>query len=80
MALAVTVLPATDLYLMGRDATHNLPRGLTVAHKLVEDGVLCSVTGVSVTIASPGRYVSLFSCPTATWTVRRSMPLRCARH
>jgi cytosine/creatinine deaminase len=41
--VAVTVLPATDLYLMGRDATHNTPRGLTVAHRLVEDGVLCSV-------------------------------------
>src|SRR5882724_9453754 len=41
--VAVTVLPATDLYLMGRDATHNSPRGLTVAHKLVENGVLCSV-------------------------------------
>src|SRR5258708_32420286 len=41
--VAVTVLPATDLYLMGRDATHNSPRGLTVAHKLVESGVLCSV-------------------------------------
>jgi cytosine deaminase len=41
--VAVTVLPATDLYLMGRDATHNSPRGLTVAHKLVEAGVLCSV-------------------------------------
>jgi cytosine deaminase len=41
--VAVTVLPATDLYLMGRDATHNVPRGLTVAHKLVEEGVLCSV-------------------------------------
>ena len=41
--VAVTVLPATDLYLMGRDATHNAPRGLTVAHKLVEGGVLCSV-------------------------------------
>src|SRR6195256_6120914 len=41
--VAVTVLPATDLYLMGRDATHNTPRGLTVAHKLVENGVLCSV-------------------------------------
>ena len=37
------MLPATDLYLMGRDATHNAPRGLTVAHKLVESGVLCSV-------------------------------------
>ena len=41
--VAVTVLPATDLYLMGRDATHNAPRGLTVAHKLVENGVVCSV-------------------------------------
>src|SRR5262245_34700841 len=41
--VAVTVLPATDLYLMGRDATHNVPRGLTFAHKLVESGVLCSV-------------------------------------
>jgi cytosine/creatinine deaminase len=41
--IAVTVLPATDLYLMGRDATHNTPRGLTLAHKLVENGVLCSV-------------------------------------
>ncbi len=41
--VAVTVLPATDLYLMGRDATHNAPRGLTLAHKLVERGVLCSV-------------------------------------
>ncbi len=41
--VAVTVLPATDLYLMGRDATHKAPRGLTVAHRLVESGVLCSV-------------------------------------
>lgn len=41
--VAVTVLPATDLYLMGREATHNAPRGLTLAHKLVGDGVLCSV-------------------------------------
>ncbi|MCC8965468.1 amidohydrolase family protein [Bradyrhizobium sp. Pear76] len=41
--VAVTVLPATDLYLMGRDATHNAPRGLTSAHRLVADGVLCSV-------------------------------------
>jgi cytosine deaminase len=41
--VAVTVLPATDLYLMGRDASHNVPRGLTAAHRLVADGVLCSV-------------------------------------
>jgi cytosine deaminase len=41
--VAVTVLPATDLYLMGREATHNTPRGMTAAHRLVQDGVLCSV-------------------------------------
>ncbi len=41
--VAVTVLPATDLYLMGREATHNTPRGLTAAHRLVQEGVLCSV-------------------------------------
>ncbi|MEK9284156.1 MULTISPECIES: amidohydrolase family protein [unclassified Bradyrhizobium] len=41
--VAVTVLPATDLYLMGREASHNAPRGLTLAHKLAGDGVVCSV-------------------------------------
>ncbi|RXH18774.1 amidohydrolase family protein [Bradyrhizobium guangzhouense] len=41
--VAVTVLPATDLYLMGREATHNAPRGLTLAHKLVAGGIVCSV-------------------------------------
>jgi cytosine deaminase len=41
--VAVTVLPATDLYLMGRDTTHATPRGLTMAHRLVDHGVLCSV-------------------------------------
>ncbi|UPK30099.1 amidohydrolase family protein [Bradyrhizobium sp. 195] len=41
--IAVTVLPATDLYLMGREATHNAPRGLTLAHRLAGDGVVCSI-------------------------------------
>jgi len=41
--VAVTVLPATDLYLMGREATHNAPRGLTLAHKLAGNGIVCSV-------------------------------------
>ncbi|MFN3670910.1 MAG: amidohydrolase family protein [Bosea sp. (in: a-proteobacteria)] len=41
--VAVTVLPATDLYLMGRDASHAVPRGLAPAHRLVEGGVTCSV-------------------------------------
>jgi len=41
--IAVTVLPATDLYLMGREAHCNAPRGLTLAHKLAGDGVVCSI-------------------------------------
>ncbi len=41
--VAVTVLPATDLYLMGRDSTHLMPRGVAPAHRLVEMGVTCSL-------------------------------------
>lgn len=41
--VALTVLPATDLYLMGRQATHARPRGLAPAHLLAEHGVVCSV-------------------------------------
>lgn len=41
--VAVTVLPATDLFLMGRSHDHNVPRGVTPAHKLVEHGVTCSI-------------------------------------
>jgi cytosine deaminase len=40
--VAVTVLPATDLFLMGRDCDHNVPRGVTPAHKLAEYGVICA--------------------------------------
>jgi cytosine deaminase len=41
--VAVTVLPATDLYLMGRACSHDVPRGLTPAHRLMAHGVNCSV-------------------------------------
>jgi cytosine deaminase len=41
--IAVTALPATDLYLMGRDATHNVPRGLTPVHRLAREGIVCSI-------------------------------------
>lgn len=41
--VAVTVLPATDLYLMGREASHAVPRGVAPAHRLAEMGVVCSV-------------------------------------
>ena len=39
----MTVLPATDLFLMGREATHDVPRGVAPAHRLAEGGVTCSV-------------------------------------
>lgn len=41
--VAVTVLPSTDLYLMGRGHDHNVPRGVTPAHRLMEQGVTCSL-------------------------------------
>jgi cytosine deaminase len=41
--VALTVLPATDLYLMGREHSHNVPRGVTPAHKLKLLGVTCSL-------------------------------------
>jgi cytosine deaminase len=41
--VALTVLPATDLYLMGREHTFNVPRGVAPAHKLLPLGVTCSL-------------------------------------
>ncbi|UGV28171.1 amidohydrolase [Rhodopseudomonas boonkerdii] len=42
--VAVTVLPATDLFLTGRDHDHNVPRGVTQAHKLRALGVNANVS------------------------------------
>jgi cytosine deaminase len=44
VGVAVTVLPATDLYLMGRDQNHNVRRGVADANFLVEHGVNCSLS------------------------------------
>jgi len=41
--VAVTVLPATDLFLMGQGALHSVPRGIAPAHRLVDFGVTCSL-------------------------------------
>ncbi len=41
--VAVTVLPATDLFLMGRDRSHLVPRGVAPAHQLMKHGVNCSL-------------------------------------
>ncbi len=42
--VAVTVLPATDLFLMGRDRDHLVPRGVAPAHRLRDLGVTCSIS------------------------------------
>jgi cytosine/creatinine deaminase len=44
VGVAVTVLPATDLYLMGRDQDHNVRRGVADANLLVSHGVNCSLS------------------------------------
>ncbi len=41
--VAVTVLPSTDLYLMGRGHTHTVPRGVVTAEPLRAAGVTCSI-------------------------------------
>jgi cytosine deaminase len=41
--LALTVLPATDLFLMGRDHDHLVPRGVAPAHVFHAEGVCCTV-------------------------------------
>jgi cytosine deaminase len=46
--VAVTVLPSTDLFLMGRDDTANVRRGVTAAHKLLGHGVNCSLSSNNV--------------------------------
>jgi cytosine/creatinine deaminase len=48
--VALTVLPATDLYLMGRNHTHdhNQPRAVVPAHKLLGHGVNCSLSSNNV--------------------------------
>jgi len=42
--VAVTVLPSTDLYLMGRGQRHNVVRGVLAAHDLLHRGVNCSLS------------------------------------
>lgn len=42
--VAVTVLPSTDLFLMGRDRDHAVPRGVAPVHRLRAHGVRCSIS------------------------------------
>lgn len=41
--VALTVLPSTDLFLMGRGAPHSVPRGVAPAHRLLARGVTASL-------------------------------------
>jgi len=42
--VAVTVLPATELFMMGRDQDHSVRRGVADVNFLVEQGVNCSLS------------------------------------
>jgi len=42
--VALTVLPATDLFLNGHDHPHSVPRGVTPVHRLLDLGVTCSLS------------------------------------
>ena len=46
--VAVTVLPSTDLYLMGRHQDHNVLRGVVPAHKMLRHGVNCNLSSNNV--------------------------------
>lgn len=48
--VSLTVLPSTDLYLMGRHHKHdhNITRGVVPAHKLLRHGVNCSLSSNNI--------------------------------
>jgi cytosine deaminase len=48
VGIAVTVLPATDLFLMGRDQDHSVRRGVADANLLIEHGVDCSLSSNNI--------------------------------
>ncbi|HEU0216830.1 MAG TPA: amidohydrolase family protein [Stellaceae bacterium] len=46
--IAVTVLPTTDLFLMGRDQEHNVRRGVADANRLIAHGTNCSLSSNNI--------------------------------
>ncbi len=46
--VAVTVLPSTDLYLMGRHQDHNVIRGVVPVHRMLRHGINCSLSSNNV--------------------------------
>lgn len=66
--IALVVLPATDLFLMGRGQTANIPRGITPAHLLSTEGVRTAIATNNVLNpftpfgdASLGRMANLYA-------------------
>ena len=48
VGVAVTVLPSTDLYLMGRHQDHDVLRGVVPVHKMLRHGVNCNLSSNNV--------------------------------
>jgi len=46
--VAVTVLPSTDLYLMGRHQHHNVLRGVVPVHRMLSAGVNCTLSSNNI--------------------------------
>tara|TARA_E500000331_G_scaffold157324_1_gene152614 strand:+ start:405 stop:743 length:339 start_codon:yes stop_codon:yes gene_type:complete len=46
--VALTVLTATDLFLMGRDQDYGVHRGVLPAHRLIPPGVTCSLSSNNI--------------------------------
>ncbi|MEX0807391.1 MAG: amidohydrolase family protein [Dongiaceae bacterium] len=72
--VAATVLPSTDLYLMGRTAECNAVRGVTPVHLMVKEGVTGSIATNNVLNpmtpfgdGSPTRIMSLYANISQIW-------------
>jgi cytosine deaminase len=42
--VALTVLPSTDLFLMGADRDHDIVRGVAPVHRMITHGVTCALS------------------------------------
>ena len=69
--VALTVLTATDLYLGGRHADHNVPRNVVDLNRLGEHGAVCSVASNNIL----NRFTPIWRRPAAApeglWRCRR---------